>query len=197
PESWRSLHWSRRWPWFVDLPPAPPRAPAQTSTLTRSSPPRPSTSRWRRCAATADADLSFDARTVLFAGKKSAGDPWQVWEFTFADRTLRRIAADANDAVRPLYLPFGRLVYAHRTPQGFQLESAALDGSQVLPLTYMPASALPANVLADGRILFEAGFPLGSGSTPEMYLVYADGSGVESYRCDHGRARWGGSQLAS
>ncbi len=30
-----------------------------------------------------------------------------------------------------------------------------------------------------------------------MYLVYADGSGVESYRCDHGRARWGGKQLVS
>ena len=59
------------------------------------------------------------------------------------------------------------------------------------------ASAFPAGVLADGRILFEAGFPLGSGTTPELYLVYADGSGVESYRCDHGRARWGGTQLAS
>jgi hypothetical protein len=66
----------------------------------------------------------------------------------------------------------------------------------MLPLTYMRANALPADVLADGRILFESGFPLGSGSTPEMYLVYADGSGVESYRCDHGRARWGGRQLA-
>jgi hypothetical protein len=30
-----------------------------------------------------------------------------------------------------------------------------------------------------------------------MYLVYSDGSGVESYRCDHGQARWGGKQLAS
>jgi hypothetical protein len=30
-----------------------------------------------------------------------------------------------------------------------------------------------------------------------MFLVYSDGSGVESYRCDHGRARWGGKQLAS
>jgi hypothetical protein len=27
--------------------------------------------------------------------------------------------------------------------------------------------------------------------------VYPDGSGVESYRCDHGVARWGGRQLAS
>jgi hypothetical protein len=30
-----------------------------------------------------------------------------------------------------------------------------------------------------------------------MYLVYSDGSGVESYRCDHGNARWGGKQIAS
>jgi hypothetical protein len=30
-----------------------------------------------------------------------------------------------------------------------------------------------------------------------MFVVYADGSGVESVRCDHGRARWGGTQLAS
>lgn len=27
--------------------------------------------------------------------------------------------------------------------------------------------------------------------------MYADGSGVEAYRCDHDRARWGGMQLAS
>jgi hypothetical protein len=70
-------------------------------------------------------------------------------------------------------------------------------GATVLPLSYMPGSAIPADVLLDGRILFESGFPLGSGSTPELYLVYSDGSGVESYRCDHGRARWGGKQLAS
>jgi hypothetical protein len=61
----------------------------------------------------------------------------------------------------------------------------------------MRGSAVPADVLQDGRILFESGFPLGSGATPEMYLVYSDGSGVEAYRCDHGRARWGGQQLAS
>ena len=67
----------------------------------------------------------------------------------------------------------------------------------MLPLTYMQASAFPTDVLKDGRILFESGFPLGTGATPELYLVYADGSGVESVRCDHGRARWGGTQLAS
>jgi hypothetical protein len=160
-------------------------------------------------AATADANVSFDGKTVLFAGKKEAGDTWQIWELTLADLSIRKAISTAADAERPFYLPGGRMVWAQREPWGFQLESAEdghlpgytflnpTAGPGVLPLTYTQASAFPADVLADGRILFEAGFPLGSGSTPELFLVYADGSGVESYRCDHGRARWGGRQLAS
>lgn len=160
-------------------------------------------------AATADADVSFDGKRVLFAGRQASGDPWQIWELTLEDHSVRRVIATATDAERPLYLPGGRMVWAERVPWGFQLESAEdghvparaplnpTAGPGVLPLTYTQASAFPATVLADGRILFEAGFPLGSGSTAELYLVYADGSGVESYRCDHGRARWGGTQLAS
>jgi hypothetical protein len=160
-------------------------------------------------AATADANISFDGKTVLFAAKQAASDPWQIWELTLEDRSVRKVIATATDAERPFYLPGGRMVWAQRTAKGFQLNSAEdghppayaplnpTAGPGVLPLTYLEASAFPAGVLADGRILFEAGFPLGSGPLPELYLVYADGSGVESYRCDHGRARWGGSQLAS
>ena len=164
-------------------------------------------------AASADASVSFDGESVLFAGKKTAGDKWQIWEMTLADRKVRQVVASGDDAIRPLYLPGWRLVYAQRTEQGFQLESARLMESKALadiegagakavfPLTYMNAGAMPADVLADGRILFEAEFPLGAGATPELFLVYSDGSGVESYRCDHpanaAGARWGGRQLKS
>lgn len=163
----------------------------------------------RDFAATADADISFDGKSVLFAGKKNAHDCWQIWEFTFSDGSLRKIVTSTTDSERPLYLPGGRIIWARRTAKGFQIES---DGDGRLPaqqflnptagagrlsLTYTHGSAFPLDVLADGRILFESVFPLGSGSTPELYLAYADGSGVESYRCDHGRARWGGRQLSS
>ncbi len=160
-------------------------------------------------AATADANISFDAKRMLFAGKQTAGDPWQIFEMTLADRSVRKVIASATDAIRPFYLPAGKLVFALRTSHGFQLESAGKDadtafapldekaGATLLPLSYLPGSAIPEDVLQDGRILFQAGFPLGSGSTPELFLAYSDGSGVESYRCDHGVARWGGKQLAS
>ena len=146
---------------------------------------------------------------MLFAGKQRAGDPWQIWELTLQDRSVRKVIATATDAERPFYLPGGRMVWAERTAKGFQLQSAEnghqlkypylnpTAGPGVLSLTDTQTNVFPTDVLQDGRILFEAGFPLGSGSIPELYLVYADGSGVESYRCDHGRARWGGKQLAS
>jgi hypothetical protein len=160
-------------------------------------------------AATADANVSFDGKTVLFAGKQTAGDPWQIWELTLADRSVRKLIAGASDAIRPFYLPSGRLLYALHTATGFQLEAAgkAVDdpsapiaanaGETVTSLSYLPGSSIPTDVLRDGRILFESGFPLGSGSTPELFLVYSDGSGVESYRCDHGAARWGGREVSS
>lgn len=159
-------------------------------------------------AATADASVSFDAGTVLFAGKKTPNDPWQIWELTFKSGWVRKVISTSGDAERPLYLPGGRMIWAQRTPNGFQIQTARdgdlhpevlnpTAGPGVLPLTYTRTNAFPTDVIADGRILFESGYPLGEGALPELYLMYADGSGVESYRCDHGRARWGASQLPS
>ena len=161
-------------------------------------------------AASADANVSFDGKSVLFSGKKKGGDPWQIWELTLSDRTVRQVVSSGSDAIRPLYLPGWRLVYAQRNGTRFQMYSARIadtkpleeiegKGAQaVFPISFMQASAIPADVLADGRVLFESLFPLGDGKTPELYLVYSDGSGVESYRCDHSAsARWGGRQLRS
>ncbi len=147
--------------------------------------------------ASADASVSFDAKTVIFAGKKTANDPWQIWELSLTGHSQRKVISGSTNLIRPLYLPDNRLVYARQTPGGFQMEAASLDGSQQLPLSHIRTSAIPVDVLQDGRILFESMFPLGEDGRPELYLVYSDGSGVESYRCDHGPGRWGGHQLTS
>jgi hypothetical protein len=152
-------------------------------------------------ATTADADVSFDGNRLLFSAKENPQDKWSTWEFTLEDRSVRKVISGDTDVIRPMYLPDDRFVYARSTPHGYELETAKLDGSGILVLTYMTSSALPETVLADGRILFQAGYPLGTdmsrGAVPELFLVYSDGSGIESYRCDHGSARWGGVQLAS
>ncbi|MGA7522178.1 MAG: hypothetical protein WBW84_06830 [Acidobacteriaceae bacterium] len=139
-------------------------------------------------AASADANVSFDGKTVLFAGKKNVGDPWQIWEMALEGSAPRLVYGGRTDAIRPLWMPEGRVVFAERGADGFGLVTAALDGGAPMRLSYLPGNLIPDDVLQDGRVLFESGFPLGAGATPEMYLVYPDGSGVESVRCDHANA---------
>jgi hypothetical protein len=140
-------------------------------------------------AASADASVSFDGKYVLFAGKKNAADPWQIWQMMLDGGRPQLILAAKTDLIRPMWMPDGRMVYARRTPTGFALETAALNGSHVLKLSYVPGNFLPDDVLRDGRVLFDSGFPLGAGTKPEIYTVYADGSGEEAVRCDHEAAQ--------
>jgi hypothetical protein len=148
-------------------------------------------------AASADSAVSFDGQRVLFAGKFKAQDPWHIWEVALAGGAPRRITSGAEDCVRPFYLPEDRVVYARRTAGRLVIETVDLAGGKPLPLTYGPANFLPTDVLRDGRILFEAASPLGTEAAAEIYTVYSDGSGVESYRCDHGTTRHSGRQVSS
>ncbi len=148
-------------------------------------------------AASADPAVSVDGLRVLFAGKAHAQDPWQIWELDLDTRKPRRISAGSEDCIRPFYLPDDSVVYACKSAGRFAILASSLGGGRLLPLSYGPANFLPTDVLRDGRILFEAGYPLGTDTTPELYTVYSDGSGVESYRCDHGTARHSGRQSSS
>jgi hypothetical protein len=148
--------------------------------------------------ATADPSVSFDGTRIIFSGKHDASSKWQVWESRVDGGELRQVTACSTDCLRPFYLPGERIVYAHKISNQFALETAALSGgTPALQLTYALGNVLATDVLHDGRILFEAGYPLGRGSSPEIYTVYSDGSGVESYRCDHSSNRQAGKQVAS
>jgi len=148
-------------------------------------------------SASADPSVSFDGQKVLFAGKVHASDPWQIWELVLTGGVPRQITSLPEDCIRPFYLPDGRIVYGRKIGGRFVIEAQELGGNQTLALTYLPSSALPTDVLRDGRILFESAFPLGAGDTPEIYTMYSDGSGVESYRCDHGAPRHSARQQTS
>jgi hypothetical protein len=148
-------------------------------------------------AATADPAISFNGTKVLFAGKRDSKDSWQIWEVAVTGDQPKRITTCTSDCVRPLYLPDNRAVYAQKSNGHFVLQTAGFSGGTVLQLSYAPGNALPTDVLRDGRILFEAAYPMGNGQAPEIYTVYSDGSGVEAYRCDHGSRRQAGKQVAS
>jgi hypothetical protein len=152
-------------------------------------------------AVSADAALSPDARTVLIAAKEKTGQPWQIWEVPLAGGTPRQVTFGAEDSIRPFYAAEQKLVYARKTARGFQIEIAPLAGGSALRLTYLAGNFLPDGILRDGRVLFEAAFPAAFPVTPaavrDLYTVYADGTGVETRRCDHGPDRHSAAEMAS
>ncbi len=149
-------------------------------------------------AASADAAISFDGRRVLFSGKRKLSDPWRIWELPVAGGAARLVTPVEEDSITPFYLPGDRIVYARRTPLGFQLETMPLDGGSPQRLTYGLGNRVVCDVLRDGRVLFEAAHPAGAPSAVrDLYTVYTDGSGVETVRCDHGRDRHAGREVAS
>lgn len=147
--------------------------------------------------ASADPSVSFDGEKVLFAGKARANGPWQIWELDLAGGIPRQITSYPEDCIRPFYLPDDRVVYARKIAGKFVIETKELRSNKTLDLTYVPSNAVPTDVLRDGRILFESAYPLGSDGNPEIYTVYSDGSGIESYRCDHGAVRYAAKQHSS
>lgn len=138
--------------------------------------------------ASADAAVSWDGKRVLFAGRASAADRWQIWEAELSGGAPKRVVTSAEDCIRPLYLPNAKIVYTRVTAAGSVIEVATAEGIKDV-LTHAPGRYLTDDVLRDGRILFE--------SRDELFTVYPDGTGVESVRCDHGPKRAGARQLAS
>jgi hypothetical protein len=138
--------------------------------------------------ASADAAVSYDGQRILFAGRAARTDRWQIWESDLNGGAPKRVVSSADNCLRPLYLPDGRIVYTRVIATGSVLEVLSPDGKKDV-LTSAPGWYLTDDVLHDGRILFE--------SRDELFTVYPDGTGVESLRCDHGPKRSGARQISS
>jgi hypothetical protein len=139
--------------------------------------------------ASADASVSFDGASNLFAGRATAAKPWEIWEIGSSGGVPRRIVQCETGCSHPLYLPDGRIAYTRQSAAGSEVEVTTASGGVPQRLTFAPGRRVTNDVLRDGRILFE--------NDGELFTVYPDGTGVESLRCDHGPARADARQVSS
>lgn len=121
----------------------------------------------------ADPDVSFDGRRVLFAGKRSAAEPWTIYEATLADGGIRQVTHGLGDCRCPSYqglmymimeenpwyqITFVRTEPGQRNEAGTRpassIYSCKLDGSFVQRLTYNLSSDFDPAIMPDGRLVF-------------------------------------------
>lgn len=131
-------------------------------------------------------DVSYDGRSILFAGQKKQDEPWQIWEMKLDNLKYRKITSCKENCADPSYLPGGRMVYSKMTVNDTVKSAYCLyvcnpDGSGIRQLTYSPADNLATIVLKDGRLLTVSRNLLPEKGEPTLMVLRPDGTKAEIF----------------
>jgi hypothetical protein len=158
-------------------------------------------------AAACDPAVSFDGEQILFAGRRSAGDRFQVWRMNADGSAAVRITDDAGDAYSPLWVgslfhlndekPTRRIAYL-ATGHGWldrvtglpiaALYTSDLDGAHPWRISYDQRSVFDPDVLANGRLVFaawRANSVAGTTTRRSLMAVNNDGTDVMAFYDNH------------
>jgi hypothetical protein len=142
--------------------------------------------------ATADPQVSFDGRNLLFAAQAQRNTNWQIWEIPVEGGSPRQVTHCVGDCVQPVYLPAGEIAYTSlrgvEPARTSEVRVCRNDGSEAHPITFGPGRYEVEAVLRSGRLLLSAEAPLvdvpSVNQARSLYLVDPDGSGLMLLRQD-------------
>lgn len=145
-----------------------------------------------------DPCVSFDARRILFAGKRTKADSWNIFEMDVEGSNLRQITTGLGDCRSPCYQstlytiisvePWQQIAFVRTEAAANEtdaqpatsLYSCKLDGSAVRRLTYNLSSTFDPGMMPDGRLVLSSwqrarldGGPLGR---IDLFGVNTDGA---------------------
>ncbi len=121
-----------------------------------------------------DPDVSFDGKRLLLAGKKTAQDPWNIYEIDLDGSELRQITREIGDCRSPSYQSafyqisdaneaWHQITFLASQPDRLTetgpaaataLYSCRLDGTAVQRLTFNLSSDYDPHLMWDGRLVY-------------------------------------------
>ncbi|MBN2369546.1 MAG: hypothetical protein JXO72_03590 [Vicinamibacteria bacterium] len=165
-------------------------------------------------ASAADPDVSFDAKSIVFAGQKQADDRWAIYEMNADGSGVRQVTSAIDDLRQPVYLPTVHTIIADPTkgteprPQiGYvrlfdaslneagagrarAIYSVRIDGASPRRLSYNLSSDMNPTVLNDGRIVYaswrRATFSRGVSGRIVLLGINPDGTDPAIFAGDEG-----------
>ncbi len=156
----------------------------------------------------ADPEVSFDGKSILFAGKQAASDPWCIWEMKADGTGPRQITCGAAGARQPVYQstvytitatnvePWVQVAFVGEDPgerdevgvaPHTSLWSCKTDGTALRRLTFNLSNDVDPVILPDGRMVY-AGWlrSPGGGDRVALLGVNEDGTDYQAYAGDQG-----------
>jgi len=157
-----------------------------------------------------DPDISFDGKRILFAGKPSAEENWNIYEMAFDGSRVRRITRNLDNCRSPIYLPTlytlnsdrpwytiafistaARKLGSYQASPAAHLYSCKLDGSEVRRISFNPAGDMSPTMMQNGRILFAGWLRNTPARLAEprssLFGLNIDGTDFASFSGDQGR----------
>jgi hypothetical protein len=188
---------------FTQLPPASsPAGYGRGGHLVLLSPEGTTRVLTRDFESAADPEVSFDGKRVLFAGRKTAADHWNIYEMAADGSGVRQFTRGLGDCRSPVYqsalfyLNDARPIYQvtfvstaageyneHGAALASNLYSVRLDGSEVRRLTYTASSSFDPFQMPDGRILFSSWH----GARVNLFGINLDGTDYAAFSGEQGR----------
>lgn len=165
-------------------------------------------------ASAADPAVSFDGKRILFAGKRSPSDSWNIFEMNADGSGAHQITRNMGNCRNPMYQ--SAVFYLNDARPSYQvtfvsdaagelneyspapatdLYSVRFDGSGIRRLTYAMSSSYDPFQMQDGRVLFshwQRGYmEQGSQGRVDLFGIHLDGtdyaafSGLQGRRIKH------------
>jgi len=139
-----------------------------------------------------DPEVSFDGKTILFAGKRQNGEPWGIWRMDTDGGNKVRVTMTATqgmeDAVSPLYVgslfhlddksPTRKILYQGKEGK---LYTCDLDGKDRRRITFNVYPEFEPDVLPNGRVIFSSVKEDGNEKVLDLLAINIDGTDLMDY----------------
>lgn len=124
--------------------------------------------------------VHFDGSRMVFAGRRAAEGPWQIWEMDLEAREPRLLVPSCVRCTDPIYRADDGVVFVAPAAQGsarLAVYTVAPGDDEATRITHHPYSDAALGLVADGRVVVATG-AAPSGPTA-YYALRHDGTGAE------------------
>jgi len=153
-----------------------------------------------------DPDVSFDGKTIVFAGRRQPDDSWQIWKMNADGSGKTQLTRRPGPSVAPVFAgarfylddaqPAPQIIFAGsaHVPGSFALYGTDLDGAVLRRLTFNPHGDFSPAVLPTGQIVFSSwqrdGDRFEPDSTLALLTVNIDGTDLMPFYGNHEPPRY-------
>ncbi len=130
--------------------------------------------------------ISYDGRSMIFAGQLKENEPWHIWEMNLKSLDFKKVTTTEDNCTDPAYLPDGRILFSMHASDdtlkaGHSLYICNPDGSGLTRITFNPHTYFASDIMMDGRILTISRQVFPDARSPMIIVMRPDGTKADLF----------------